>query len=180
MISKPIISKMTRIRYPEHFEIGDYSVVDDFCYFATKIKVGMFCHIAPQCSCSGGLEYTITIQSMSAFSAGVKAYCSTNDFVKGLVTVIPNEYKHVNESNISGDITLERFTGIGANSVIMPNNHILEGVTIGALSFVPYNFQFKPWTVYAGSPIKPIKARDKRAVLREANLLSTDIYLYGN
>ena len=171
MKSDPIIFKRTRLRYPEHFQIGDFSVVDDFCYFSTKIKIGRYCHIAPQCSCSGGLDYTLTIKDMSAFSAGVKAYCSTNNFVKGLITVIPKEFSHVNKSNFSGDITLERFTGIGANSVIMPNNHILEGVAIGALSFVPYNFQFEPWTVYAGSPIEAIKARDKKAVLKEAGLV---------
>lgn len=168
----PIVSKWTRVRYPEYFQIGDFSVVDDFCYFSTKVKVGRYCHIAPQCSCSGGKDYTLTISDMSAFSAGVKAYCSTNNFVKGLITVIPSEYTDVNTSNISGDITLEKFTGIGANSVIMPNNHILEGVAIGALSFVPSNFKFKPWTIYAGSPIKAIRTRDKEAVLKEVNLIA--------
>ena len=40
-----------------------------------------------------------------------------------------------------------------------------EGVSIGALSFVPSNYKFEPWTVYAGRPIRPIKKRNKENVL---------------
>lgn len=47
----------------------------------------------------------------------------------------------------------------------MPGNHIPEGVSIGALSFVPSGYKFEPWTVYAGRPIRPIKKRNKENVL---------------
>jgi acetyltransferase-like isoleucine patch superfamily enzyme len=67
---------------------------------------------------------------------------------------------------IEGNVTLEKYTGIGTNSVIMPNNHIPEGVCIGALSFVPSNFKFEPWTVYAGTPIRAVKKRNKENVLK--------------
>ena len=72
-------------------------------------------------------------------------------------------------------MTLEKYTGIGTNSVIMPNNHIPEGVTIGALSFVPSNYKFEPWTVYAGRPIRPIKKRNKENVLRVLNQLKKSV-----
>lgn len=52
---------------------------------------------------------------------------------------------------------MEKYMGIGTNSVAMPNNHIPEGANIGASSFVPSNYQFESWTVYAGRPIRPIK-----------------------
>ena len=58
-----------------------------------------------------------------------------------------------------------KYTGVGTNSVIMPGNDIPEGVSIGALSFVPSNYKFEPWTVYAGRPIRPIKKRNKENVL---------------
>ena len=41
-----------------------------------------------------------------------------------------------------------------------------EGVSIGALSFVPSNYKFEPWTVYAGRPIRPIKKRNKENVIK--------------
>ena len=59
-----------------------------------------------------------------------------------------------------------KFTGVGTNSVIMPGNDIPEGVTIGALSFVPSGYQFEPWTVYAGRPIRAIKKRNRANIMR--------------
>ena len=70
-----------------------------------------------------------------------------------------------NVKEIQGNVTMEKYTGIGTNSVIMPDNHIPEGVSIGALSFVPSNFKFEPWTVYAGRPIRAIKKRNRENVL---------------
>ena len=67
---------------------------------------------------------------------------------------------------IKGNVKMGKFTGIGTNSVVMPNNDIPEGVTIGALSFVPSNYKFEPWTVYAGQPIRPIKKRNKANIMR--------------
>jgi len=68
---------------------------------------------------------------------------------------------------ITGDVQLADHTGVGANSVIMPRNTIPEGVAIGALSLVPAEFSFEPWTVYAGIPIVPIKRRNRDSVLRQ-------------
>ena len=59
-----------------------------------------------------------------------------------------------------------KYTGVGTNSVIMPGNDIPEGVSIGALSFVPSNYKFEPWTVYVGRPIRPIKKRNKENVIK--------------
>jgi acetyltransferase-like isoleucine patch superfamily enzyme len=67
---------------------------------------------------------------------------------------------------IEGNVELGRYTGVGTNSVIMPDNHIPEGVVIGALSFVPSQFKFEPWSVYAGRPIRLIKRRNKENILK--------------
>ena len=99
--------------------------------------------------------------SFSSLAAGVKVWLSSNDYVNELVTHSVPEVKE-----IQGDVKLGKFTGVGTNSVIMPGNNIPEGVTIGALSFVPTNYKFEPWTVYAGRPIRPIKKRNKANILR--------------
>jgi acetyltransferase-like isoleucine patch superfamily enzyme len=65
----------------------------------------------------------------------------------------------------------ENYTGAGANAVIMPDNVIPEGTTIGALSYVPPRFQFEPWTVYAGAPIRRVAARNRDRVLAQADAI---------
>ena len=70
-------------------------------------------------------------------------------------------------TGISGDVSLGDHSGVGANSVVMPRNEVPEGVAIAALSFVPPEFSFEPWTVYAGIPIAPIKLRNRESVLRQ-------------
>lgn len=73
---------------------------------------------------------------------------------------------------IKGDVIIGNFCGVGSNSVILPDNKIPEGVSIGALSFVPTRFKFKPWSVYAGIPIKLIKSRNRENVMRQVNELN--------
>ena len=87
--------------------------------------------------------------------------------MRGLVFIAPAGFEDVKESVIEGDVTFGNYTGIGANSVVMPDNTVPEGVAVGALSFVPARFTFEPWTVYAGAPIRRIGPRDREAVLRQ-------------
>ncbi len=56
MVVKPIISSNVRLRHPELFEIGEHSIVDDFCYFSTRVRIGRCSHIASGCSVAGGAE----------------------------------------------------------------------------------------------------------------------------
>ena len=162
----PIVSKNCRIRNPENFKVGKYSIVDDFSYFSTKIKIGKCSHIASGCSIAGGSKFQFSLEDYCSVSSGVKIWCSSNDFVNDLVIIKPENTK-LADKPIQGDVIIGNYCAVGANTVIMPNNKIPEGVSIGALSFVPQNFKWKPWTVYAGVPIKPIKARNKKRILEQ-------------
>lgn len=162
---KPIISNNIRLRHQDYFSIGDYSVVDDFCYFSTKVTLGIFCHIAPHCVIAGGIQNHFQMGDYSSLSSGVKIYCATNNFSEGLVVLLPKHLQHIDQDKIEGDVILDKYTGIGSNSAIMPHNFIPQGVSIGALSFVPSDYPFEEWTVYAGIPIKKIKKRNKNQVL---------------
>ena len=166
-----IVSKMIRVRHPDAFAVGEHSIVDDFCYFSTQIRVGRYAHIANGCSVGGGRAHVFTLGDYSSLSAGVRIWCASDDFVRSLIFVAPPGYEDVKESLVEGDVSLERCTGIGANSVVMPGNAIPEGTTVGALSFVPAGYRFEPWTVYAGIPIRRVASRDKEAVLRQVRRL---------
>lgn len=69
---KPIISPHTRIRHPQHFEIGDYSIVDDFCYISTRVRIGVCSHVASGCSIAGGVAHQFSLGDFCSLSSGVK------------------------------------------------------------------------------------------------------------
>ena len=150
------------IKKPELIEIGDNVRISDFCRISSACHIGSDCEIATGTYISGGDgKYQFTMGSYSSLAAGVRIWLSSNDYVNELVT---HSVPYVKE--IQGNVKLGKYTGVGTNSVIMPNNDIPEGVCIGALSFVPSNYKFEPWTVYAGRPIRPIKKRNKENVFK--------------
>ena len=159
------------IKKPELVETGDNVRISDFCRISSACEIGSDCEIATGTYISGGDgKYKFKMGSYSSLAAGVRIWLSSNDYVNELVT-----HSVPNVKEIQGDVTLGKYTGIGTNSVIMPNNNIPEGVSIGALSFVPPNYKFEPWTVYAGRPIRPIKKRNKENVLRVLKELGREI-----
>jgi acetyltransferase-like isoleucine patch superfamily enzyme len=168
---KPIISPNTRIRHPKIFKVSRGVIVDDFCYFSTQVAIGTGSHIASGCSVAGGPKLHFRLGKYCSLSSGVKIWCASNDFVNDIVVITPQGMKPYKDGMITGDVTIDDYCAVGANSVIMPGNHILEGTVIGALSFVPANFKFKPWSVYAGNPIRLLKPRNKKNVLAQAKLL---------
>lgn len=167
----PIVSKNTRIRHPDAFSIQPFSIVDDFCYFSTQVRIGKCCHIANGCSVAGGKDRIFTLGDYCSISAGVKIWCTSDDFVNDLVIIVPPEAGEIKNHLLSADVTIGNYCAVGSNSVIMPGNHLPEGTSIGAMTFVPANFQFEPWSVYAGVPARRVKARNKENVLAQVRLL---------
>lgn len=170
---KAIISPHVRIRCPEHFVIGDDSIVDDYCYFSTRVRIGRCTHIASGCSIAGGAERQFTIGDFCSISSGAKIWCTSDDFVNDLVTIIPPGIDHVKQHLISADVAFGNYTAVGSNAVVMPGNLIPEGTVVGALSFVPAQFDFQPWAVYAGTPIRYIRPRNRESVIEQARKLET-------
>lgn len=168
---KAIISKNIRVRCPSEFIVEDYSIIDDFCYFSTKVRIGKCSHIASGCSIAGGKQRLFALGDYSSISSGVKIWCTSDDFSDDVVALLPSSCEKIKDNLISGDVVFGNMTAVGANAVIMPCNNIPEGTVIGALSFVPAGFKFKPWSVYAGIPVKLIKRRNRRNVLKQVKLI---------
>ena len=103
----------------------------------------------------------------------MKIWCTSDDFVNDLVTIVPAGAGTIKQHLITGDVIFEDFTAAGANTVVMPDNRIPEGTVIGALSFVPARFSFEPWSVYAGTPVRRIGDRNRDAVRAQAHTLRT-------
>lgn len=174
---KPIISVNCRIRHPKFLSVGEYSIVDDFCYFSTKVTIGRCSHVAAGCTIAGGKERQFKLGDYSSVSSGARIWCTSDDFTNDVVTIIPEHAGKIKDHLIAGDVTVGNMCAVGANTVIMPDNNIPEGTVIGALSYVPPAFKFKPWSVYAGVPIRFIKERNKKNVLRQVKALEIKLRL---
>jgi hypothetical protein len=57
----------------------------------------------------------------------------------------------------------------------MPKNHVPEGTVVGALSFVPVAFEFRPWSVYAGTPIRFLGPRNRESVMEQVRRLDKSL-----
>jgi acetyltransferase-like isoleucine patch superfamily enzyme len=166
---KPIVSPNTRIRHPDQFVIGEDSIVDDYCYFSTKVRIGRCTHIASGCSVAGGGAMQFAIGDFCSLSSGVKIWCTSDDFVNDVVALLPPDVEEVKTHVIRGDVSLNDYTAVGSNSVVMPGNDIPEGTVIGALSFVPAGFAFRAWSVYAGTPIRFVRERNRDNVMAQVS-----------
>ena len=167
----PTISTNIRVRVPDHFIVGEDSIVDDFCYFSTRVRIGRASHVASGCSIAGGPSHQFTLGDYSSLSSGVKIWCTSDDFVNDIVTIIPVAAGAVKMHLIEGDVIIGDFTAVGSNSVVMPGNEIPDGTVVGALSFVPPRYRFEPWSVYAGSPVRLIRPRNRDNVLAQVRQL---------
>ena len=168
MNNKPIVSENIRVR--GNLVIGDFSIIDDFVYISPNIHIGKYCHIAPNCSISGGKGDDMYMDDFSFISAGCSVYTASDDFVNGLGIPGFTEYK---ETILEGGLILQRYSGIGAGSTVLPNV-FPEGAVVGANSFVPPNFEFEEWGIYVGSPIRFLKYRNKKSVLESAKRIIDD------
>lgn len=168
---RPIVSPNVRIRHPDLFIVGNYSIVDDFCYFSTQVRIGTASHIASGCSVAGGRALHFSMGDFCSLSSGVKIWCTSDDFKNDLVTILPPGAPPLKRNLLQGSVECANFTAIGANSVVMPDNTIPEGTVIGALSFVPFQAVLEPWSVYAGTPVRKVGERNRRQVLDQAGEL---------
>lgn len=167
----PIISPNIRLRYPEGLEVGEGSIVDDFCYISTRVRIGRFSHVASGCTIGGGRDGLFELGDFSSVSAGVRIWCSSDDFARDMVTIIPAGFPPIKENLIAGDVTFGNLTAVGANSVVMPGVRVPEGTVIGAMSFVAPHQELEPWMVYAGVPAKAIEPRHRDSVLRQRDAM---------
>lgn len=162
-----IIGKTVRIRYPELVEIGDNSILDDFMYISTALKIGKYVHVSSGCNLIGGKDSYIEMDDFSSLAPNVTLAAGSGDYTNGLITAcVPLETRG---SVDIGKIYIGKHSVIGANSVVLPNVTFGEGSAMGALSLASKNLD--PWTLYAGNPIKKIRSRNKDEIMRLEQIL---------
>ena len=166
------ISKFVNIYNPKNLILHDNIRIDDFTILSGKgtIEICNYVHIGSHSFISSSTK--IILSDYSGLSGGVKLFGSTDDYSGNTMTnpTIPSKYLGTK----IGDIIIEPHVIIGANSIVLPNINIKEGSAIGVNSFI--NKSTDVWKIYAGSPIKFIKNREKNC-LKLQKILQNEIIL---
>jgi len=166
------IYPQAKIICPEEISIGNSVIIDDFVFLYGKggVTIGDFVHIASFCLVTGGGG--LVLEDFAGISGGVYFYTSNDDYFGMTLTnpTVPKKYKGA----IDGRIHIGKHVIIGPHTVIMPNVSIGEGVAIGANSFIKHDCV--PWTIYAGSPAKPIKDRIRDRIPELEKKLREEVY----
>jgi len=132
------------------------------------IRIGSFVHIGAHASIVGGGE--CVLGDFSGLSGGVRIYTGNEDYLGGSLTnpAVPEPWR----VPVRSYVRLGKHAIVGANAVILPGVEVGDGAVVGALSLVTRDCE--PWTIYGGSPAKPIKERPRERMLElEADLRAT-------
>lgn len=164
------IHKTALIKRPEICDIGSHVAIDNGVTIATELVMGDYIHIAPYVVVIGGVKSKLILDDFSFVAAGTKIVCGSEDYTgAGLVgPTIPAKYRKIDYTSV----TFGKYSGCGVNCSIMPNVTLAEGSILGANSLLTKDTE--PWTIYVGSPAKPVKIRDKEYILDFANKIRNE------
>ncbi|HET8860553.1 acyltransferase [Marivirga sp.] len=165
-----LISDKVSIYNSKNISIGSNVRIDDFCILSAGdkgISIGNYVHIACYVSLIG--KELIEVQDYVGISSKSSVYSSSDDYSGDYLVgpTIPDIYKNVDHR----PVIFEKYSLIGASSVILPGVRIGEGTAVGALSLVTKDLE--EWGVYIGSPVKYIKQR-KKGIIENARKLEKD------
>ena len=161
-----LIDEDCRIVYPELVEIGSHVALDGFSYISTQVKLGDYIHIARCVTIIGGKLASLTMGNFTNIGDGGRIVCSSDDFKQGLISpVVPLKYR----TSVCEPIVFEDFATLGVQCSVLPGVTLREGTIVGANSLITSDTE--PWTIYGGSPAKPIGKRDSEKALQYAKEL---------
>jgi acetyltransferase-like isoleucine patch superfamily enzyme len=161
------IHDLAIIKHPTLSIIGSHNAIDNGVTISTELIMGDYIHIAPYVVVIGGKKSKLVLNDFSFVASGTKIVCGSEDYTgTGLVgPTIPEEYRKLTYSTV----TFEKYAGCGVNCSIMPGVTLAEGSILGANSLLTKDTE--PWTIYVGSPAKPVKIRDRGKIIEYASKL---------
>lgn len=161
------ISEKAVIIRPDLVEMGNHIAIDMWVYISTELILGDYIHIAPSVSIIGGITRKLLMGNFTSIGSGTRIVVGGDDFNSGMINpTIPIKHRVPTEPI---EIIFENYSTVGVNCTILPGVTLAEGSVIGANSLVTKNTE--PWTIYGGSPAKPLKRRNKEMILKSAKEL---------
>ncbi|HEY5306105.1 MAG TPA: DapH/DapD/GlmU-related protein [Pseudolabrys sp.] len=164
-----VIGPNVAIRRPQLVSIGSHVAIDNGAYITTAAEIEDYVHIGPYVTVVGGARAFFKMGNFTNLAAGCRVICGSDRFQgEGLIgpASLPEDYK---DTMKLAPVVLENFANVGTNAVIMPGVTLAEGSVIGACSLVTKSTE--PWTIYAGTPAKPLKQRPREKMIRYAAAL---------
>jgi len=160
-----IVDSAAQIKRPCLIELGNHVAIDSI-YCSTSMRIGDYVHLAPFVCIIGGADSLLIMDHFSGIAANSTIVCAGDDFTQGMMNPqVPMEYKNV----INKPVVFKKFTTTGVGCVVMPGVTLAEGSVLGANSVLTKSTE--PWTIYVGSPARPVKDRDSKKILDAAQCL---------
>ncbi len=141
---------------------GRHISIDMCVYCSVELYLSDWNHIAPLTSIIGGEKSTLSLGNFAGISTGARIICGSEDFVNSLLGIVPQKFK----KTIHGHNIIKDFAWVGAGAIVLPDLVLAEGSVLGAGAVLTRDTE--PWTVYAGNPARPIKMRNKKLILENA------------
>lgn len=163
------ISSHVEIRRPALVSIGNHVAIDSGFYITTAAEIGDYIHIAPYVQVIGSAKGLLKMGHFTNISLGGKIVCGSDSFMgDGLISApgLPEEFRDTLKIE---PVVFEEFANTGANVTILPGVTLRQGSVIGANSLVTKDTE--PWTIYIGSPARPVKVRKKEKMIAYAKRL---------
>jgi galactoside O-acetyltransferase len=158
------VSKTAKIKNPNEVSIGNHVAIDDFVVITTKACIGNYIHIATGVIIFGGKLSLLVMEDFTFISANSTLVLGSDDYVgEGLIgPTVPMKYRKVTY----GTTTFKKYSGLGANTTVMPNVTIGEGSVTGASALLTKNIE--DWGIYIGVPAKRVRDRMRTFILQYA------------
>ena len=148
-----LLSRKSSIYGASNISLGDNVRIDDFCILSGNITIGSNVHISAYVALYGSKG--ITLEDYTGISPLSTIFSAMDDF--GGDYLIGPIHDPSKRNVTGGQVTLKRFSQIGAHCVVFPNLTIGEGCVVGACSLI--NKSLNPWGIYFGTPAT--KHRDR-------------------
>ena len=153
--SNVLISRFARFYSPENISFGSNVRIDDYCIFSGRINLGNYIHISAFSALYG--KFGIKMEDFTGLSPRCTVFSANDDFGGNFLIGPMVSEQYINQT--VGEVTIKRFTQVGAGTIIMPGVTLHEGVAIGSMSLVKKDIE--EWNIYAGNPLRFIKKREK-------------------
>lgn len=150
-----LISRKCSIYSPTKITIGNNVRIDDFCILSGNITLGSNIHISAFCALYGAEG--IILEDYTGMSPRSIIFSAMDDFGGDYLIgpIHPEQFINVR----GGVVKLEKFSQLGANTIVFPNVTIKKGAVTGAFSLV--NQTLDEWTINTGIPINKSWPRSK-------------------
>ena len=129
------------------FSDGEYG-------FKNKIEVKSYKNIISKIFGGKSLTYNV--------------YTANEDYVNGSSLTNPTIPAKMRKIE-SGQVLIEQYAVVGANSILLPNTHLEKGVVLGAHSLT--KGKYEKWKIYVGAPAKFKKNRPRKIIERDGKKL---------